>query len=177
MEKRAAKVNISAAGGTAGKNSKTYKVSLPSAWMAALGVSANDRDVELSLDGDRIILSRPRNSSRFRAEAGAEGHDVKTYIFHDGDKVCTRIIADFTDKTVCADNYIDDPIKTAFGKNTMPTWEDFMSFLEERCIPQERAGIREYLETIGLDEYDPVQIVKKTRGRMAEDAQWLEVIE
>ena len=51
------------------------------------------------------------------------------------------------------------------------------SFLEERCIPRQRAGLREYLETLGLSEYDPIAIIQKTKGRMAEDAQWLEVQE
>jgi hypothetical protein len=49
--------------------------------------------------------------------------------------------------------------------------------LEERCIPRQRAGLREYLEAHGLDEYDPLAIIKKTKGRMAEDDQWMEVNE
>lgn len=47
--------------------------------------------------------------------------------------------------------------------------------LEERCIPRERAGIREYLETIGIEEYDPIEIIYRTAGRMAEDQQWLKI--
>lgn len=67
-------------------------------------------------------------------------------------------------------------MKTAFGANELPTWEDFELFLEERCVPRERAGLREYLEALGLEEYDPLDIVRKTQGRMAEDDQWLEVL-
>ena len=52
-----------------------------------------------------------------------------------------------------------------------------MDFLEERCIPKERDGIREYLEAIGLNEYDPLEIIKKTKGKMAEDDQWIETEE
>ena len=63
-------------------------------------------------------------------------------------------------------------IKTAFGNNLLPNWEDFQRFLEVRCIPQRRAGLQEYLETLGLDEYDPLAIIKKTSGRMAKDQQW-----
>ena len=51
------------------------------------------------------------------------------------------------------------------------------AFLEERCVPRQREGIREYLETLGLDEYDPWEIIKRTQGRMAEDQQWIEVVE
>ena len=67
--------------------------------------------------------------------------------------------------------------KTAFGNNKLPTWEDFMNFLEERCIPKERSGIREYLEAIGVAEYNPLEIIKKTKGKMAEDKQWIEIEE
>ena len=52
-----------------------------------------------------------------------------------------------------------------------------MAFLEERCIPRQRDGIREYLGVLGLDEYDPWEIIKRTKGRMAEDQQWIEVVE
>ena len=31
------------------------------------------------------------------------------------------------------------------------------------------------LETIGVEEYDPVEIIKKTEGRMAEDEQWIRI--
>ena len=52
---------------------------------------------------------------------------------------------------------------------------DLADFLAERCIPRQRAGLREYLEALGLDEYDPFAIIEKTGGRMAEDQQWLTI--
>ena len=79
-------------------------------------------------------------------------------------------------RTSRQENYVADPVKTAFGNNPHPTWADFQAFLEERCIPRQRAGLREYLEAIGVAEYDPLQIIQKTKGRMAEDQQWLEVL-
>ena len=75
-----------------------------------------------------------------------------------------------------AKNHVVDPVKTAFGNNPRPSWADFQAFLEERCVPRQRAGLREYLEAIGVAEYDPLQIIQKTKGRMAEDQQWLEVL-
>ena len=62
-----------------------------------------------------------------------------------------------------------------FGNNFNPLWTDFEDFLRERCISKDRSGIREYLEAIGLDEYNPFEIIKKTKGRMAEDNQWIRV--
>ena len=35
----------------------------------------------------------------------------------------------------------------------------------------------ELLEALGLEEYDPLAIIQKTKGRMAEDDQWMEVRE
>ena len=41
-----------------------------------------------------------------------------------------------------AENYTEQAVKTAFGKNSNPSWEDLELFLEERCIPRQRAGLR-----------------------------------
>ena len=65
----------------------------------------------------------------------------------------------------------------AFGANKHPAWHTYQFFLEERCISKKRAGLSEYLDTIGVDEYEPLEIIKKTKGRMAEDHQWIEVSE
>ena len=175
MEKRKAKVNISAAGGTAGKGAKTCKVTLPTAWVDMLGISGENREIELSFDGIKITLSRFLSGAEFAAQKRALGHEVRLLRFYEADKLCTAIYADFTDETLIAENYIDDPVKTAFGNNTLPDWADLQAFLQERCIPKERAGLREYLETLSLVEYDPLEIIQKTGGRMAEDKQWLEM--
>ena len=47
--------------------------------------------------------------------------------------------------------------------------------IRDSCIPRSRAGLREYLEAIGVEEYDPLAIIRKTEGRMAEDQQWIRV--
>lgn len=177
MEKRTAKVSIGAAGGTAGKSAKTYKLTLPSTWIAAMGITEDDREVELSFDGEKIAVERPPDIREFARRSIGKGHELKSFFYYNGRKLCTKLCADFTDKTVYAENCTDDPVKTAFGRNTLPTWDDFLAFLEERCVPKERAGIREYLEALGLDEYDPSEIIRRTQGRMAEDDQWIEVLD
>lgn len=97
--------------------------------------------------------------------------------FYNNDKICSIIYADYACKKVKVENFEAPAIKLAFGINTSPTWEDYQAFLEERCIPRERAGLREYLEAIGLYEYEPIEIIKKTKGRMAEDNQWISLEE
>ena len=167
MEKRTAKVNISAAGGTAAKESRTCKVTLPTTWLEAMGISESQRELELSFDGSgspfparmpsltRDTTSAPSASTM---ASGSAPLSVRT-----------------SRQEPCPRKSCGRPGETAFGNNPHPTWADFQAFLEERCIPRQRAGLREYLEAIGVAEYDPLQIIQKTKGRMAEDQQWLEV--
>ena len=171
MERRIAKLIVGKAGGTAGKDSKTYKVSLPSKWVTELGLT--ESKMEISFDGEKIIISPHLSMDKFLEKKKSLGHKLMKFEFYDGEILCTRIIADFTDETLSVENKTDFIVKTAFGKNEAPTWEDFQSFLEERCLPRSRSGIREYLETIGVEEYNPLEIIKKTDGKMAEDNQWI----
>jgi len=46
-------------------------------------------------------------------------------------------------------------------------------FLESRCMDRNRDCLDEYLDWLGLDEYNPYKIVKKTHGVMWEDFFWL----
>ena len=175
MDKRKAKLNISSAGGTAAKGSKTCKITLPNTWVDALGITPEQRDLELTFDGKQIILSRRFTCEELAARKTEQGHDVRLFRFFDGDEICTTINANFTNETLTVRNHVNDPVKTAFGNSESPSWEAFQDFLEDRCIPRQRAGLREYLEAIGVGGYDPLEIIKKTAGRMAEDNQWLEM--
>lgn len=42
---------------------------------------------------------------------------------------------------------------------------------------RQRDGLRYYLQELGLDHYEPLAIVRKTQGRMAEDNCWLDIVE
>lgn len=175
MEQRNAKVNISSAGGTASNGSRTYKVTLPTKWLKEMGVTEGQRELHLEFDGTKIVLSRPLSGNAFAQQRQKLGHEVKILRFYDEETLCSSIYADFTEHTLTVENQDVPLLKTAFGNNPFPTWKDLMDFLEERCIPQQRAGLREYLETLGLAEYDPMAIIEKTGGRMAEDRQWLSI--
>lgn len=175
MERRLGKIIIHASGGTAAKGANTYKLTLPSAWVKKMGINELDRDVELSFDGSTITIAKRLTMDAFISVKREQGHSLLKLSYYDGDVLCTTIIVDKSEHTLCVENYIDRIIKTAFGNNLIPTWEDLQRFLEERCIPRARAGLREYLETIGVEEYDPLEIIKKTEGRMAEDNQWIRI--
>lgn len=91
------------------------------------------------------------------------------------EKLCTVIDVNFKERKIYIINKTDNILHRAFGVVTEPTWEDFEYFLEERCFPRSRAHCKDILRDLGLDCYDPLQIIEKTQGRMAEDHQWIEI--
>ena len=175
MEHRTARINISSAGGTAGKGSKTCKVTLPTAWLESMDINSEQRELDLAFDGTKITLSRRLSGAEFAKKQREYGHEMRILRFYDGNTLCSTIYADFSEQTVIVENQVVSHTKTAFGNNMLPDWKDFQNFLAERCIPRLRAGLREYLEALGLVEYDPLAIIEKTGGRMAEDQQWLSI--
>ena len=93
---------------------------------------------------------------------------------HDGD-LKTRIDADFANRTVSIENFTDSILDRAFGVKESPKWGDFEELLSDRCVPADLDDIDLYLEQIGLDSYDTLDIVSKTQGRMSEDRFSLEI--
>ena len=51
-------VMIAKAGGTAGKNSKLYRLSLPAGMVKELGVTEEDRAVILSCEDGKIVIEK-----------------------------------------------------------------------------------------------------------------------
>lgn len=91
------------------------------------------------------------------------------------DQVCSVIDVDFKNQKVYVENKTDKVLLRAFGVNTHPAWEDFQYFLESRCFPKTRCEAKEILKANGMDFYDPLLIIEKTEGRMAEDHQWIRI--
>lgn len=178
MEKRIGNIIIQAPGGTASKTASTYKISLPSAWIKEMGISDDEREVELTFDSNCIKISKRLSLDDYIETRRNDGHKLYIFDYYNDQTLCTKIAADYTDCTLCFENHVSNFLHTAFGNNLSPTWNDLQTFLEERCIPRSRAGLREYLEEINVDKYEPLDIIQKTKGRMAEDEQWihLEVI-
>lgn len=177
METQICNLMISTSGGTAGGSANNYKISLPSTWVKELGLDAENRQMELSFDGTSITITKKLSFSEFLEVSHRAGHKILLLSCYSGDTLCARIAADETEKTVCVENLATDYLKLPFGNNPSPSWADYQHFLEDRCIPKTRAGLQEYLETIGVDSYEPLEIIRKTQGRMAEDDLWLTVEE
>lgn len=97
-------------------------------------------------------------------------------IFMNREEECTLIDVDFLHKKVYIRNKTDDILHRAFGVLEQPMWSDFEDFLESRCFPATRANLKLVLRDLGLSYYDPLQIIEKTGGKMAEDYQWLRIL-
>lgn len=97
--------------------------------------------------------------------------------FMNRDELCTVIYVDYKTKEIRIENKIDNPLHCAFGINEEPTWEDWEEFLEERCFPKTRDKLKLVLKDVGVPFFDPLLIISKTKGRMAEDFQWLDIVE
>lgn len=96
------------------------------------------------------------------------------YMFKD--EICTEIDIDFKNEKIYIQNKTKDIIHQAFGVIKNPSWEDFEYFLEQRCFPKSRANIKEILKNLDVPYYDPLLIIEKTQGRMAEDYQWIDIV-
>ena len=171
IEQRKAKILINKAGGTAGADAKNYRVALPSAWINELGIDEDSREVVLQFDGESITIRRAVSGgySDFVDTARRHGHELLVLHFYDGNALCTKICADRTMRTLAIENHTADVLRTAFGVNQNPTWDDLQELLESRCVPRQRDGLRYYLAELGLEKYEPLEIIRRTEGRMAED--------
>lgn len=106
-----------------------------------------------------------------------ERKTVTRVLWKKGDDILTVIDPDYIHSKVSIKNYTDNINLRAFGLNKNPTIEDLESFLESRCIPRTRDGIKSYLKSIDVPYYDPYLIIKKTGGRSVEDNFYLEIID
>ena len=95
--------------------------------------------------------------------------------FMNRDELCTVILVDFLHEKILIKNETDELLYRAFGVKEKPAWEDFLYLLEDRCVPRTRFGMKEILKDYGLDFYDPLAIIEKTGGHMAEDHQWMKL--
>lgn len=95
------------------------------------------------------------------------------YMFRD--EVCTIIDVDESARRLTIYNYTHSPLKRAFGKKEKPTFDEYEQFLESRCFPRTRDKMKLILKDLGLPFYDPLMIIEKTKGRMAEDDFWIKI--
>ncbi len=88
---------------------------------------------------------------------------------------CTIIDVDFLNEKIKIQNRTDDILHRAFGVIENPTWEQFNEFLKDRCFPETRGNLKTVLNDLGIDSYDPLQIIEKTKGKTADDNMWIKI--
>lgn len=131
------------------------------------------QDIALHYKTSRQTISKYLSSSkRFTTDRFVTMRMKFMYV----DTLCTTIDVDFMHKQIYITNYTNDIIHRAFGVVKHPSWDDFELFLESRCVPKSRSNIKSILRDLGVSSYDPLQIIEKTKGKMAEDNQWIEII-
>ena len=69
------------------------------------------------------------------------------------------------------DRHILHPVKQIFYADKITRFE-FGGILADRCWDKNRPDIKELLSLIGLDEYNPYEICKRTHGKMYQDSIW-----
>ena len=132
--------------------------------MIASGVTVNEVAEEFRTS--RQVIGKYLNTKP------AEGYTLRmTYMYNQ--HPCTIIDVDFLNERVMIQNKTTDMLHRAFGVNEEPTWNDFEVFLQDRCFPATRGNVKDILKDLRLTDYDPLQIVEKTKGRTAEDDMWL----
>ena len=103
---------------------------------------------------------------------------VSRILYYKGDKLISTILLDDEKHTVSVENASGVPnVILPFGVRLNPTWEDLDEFLQERCIPRTRANIKEFLDCVGVDWYDPLEICRRTEGRLCNDDCWMKIEE
>ena len=112
-----------------------------------------------------------------RAQEFSDDPDIMLRLnYMNRNELCTTIDVDIKHEKIKIKNYTDKIPLRAFGVVENPTWEDFQWFLKDRCFPETRAHLKWVLSDVGVPFYDPLMIIEKTKGKMAEDQQWIEVI-
>lgn len=110
-----------------------------------------------------------------RLEEPESGYPLRL-IYKKGGMICSIIDVDEIKRLVKVKNYRYDMTELPFGNRKDPTFEEYEEFLESRCFPRTRKWVDLELKKLGLPFYDPLMIIERTEGRMAEDDFSIEVI-
>lgn len=78
-------------------------------------------------------------------------------------------------RQVAVYNFTAKPMFQAFGRAGQPDFAQYEEFLESRCFPRSRDKLKLKLKELDLPFYDPLMIIEKTEGRMAEDDFWIRI--
>lgn len=90
------------------------------------------------------------------------------------DRVIAKVKLHYMNQTV--EVWQDDTVEPVFlpfpGKSKVLV-SDVLDYFESRCVPRTRHHIDKILQSMGLQEYVPTDIVKKTHGVLYDDYVWI----
>ena len=72
---------------------------------------------------------------------------------------------------VLIERYDLNPVKQIFYADKISRFT-FGEILKNRCFDEHRPDIKRLLDILGLDEFNPYKICKKTHGKMVQDKTW-----
>lgn len=124
---------------------------------------------ETSITGPVVLLMQLLTQDYLAKVAIPEKQFPLRLWYMNNDMVCTLIDVDEGKKTIAIKNYTELVQFRAFGANEAPTFEDYEEFLRSRSFPESRDQLKLVLKNLNLPFYDPLMIIEKTEGRMAED--------
>ena len=58
MQKKIAKIIFNRSGGTAGSGGITNRITIPTTWVKEMGITEERREVNISFDGEKIIIEK-----------------------------------------------------------------------------------------------------------------------
>ncbi|MFF2092707.1 hypothetical protein [Paenibacillus sp. NPDC058174] len=90
------------------------------------------------------------------------------------DQVIAKVKLDYSNQNV--EVWQDDKVSPVFlpfpGKKKVLV-SDVLDYFESRCLPRTRHHIDKVLQSLGLSDYVPADIVKKTHGVLYDDYVWI----
>lgn len=89
-----------------------------------------------------------------------------------GSELCTRVHVDYNKGTVEVENFTDDLVNQAFGKQKVSI-ESIDEFFRDRVIPETRVDIKEVLEELGMTVFDAEAIARISNGTLTCDNNWI----
>lgn len=120
----------------------------------------------------RIFNEYPEYIEKYRIPK--KEYPLRLY-YMENSNINTIIDVDITRHKVKIKNFTNNLLDRAFGPKEEVTYEEYEEFLESRCFPRTRDKMKIQLEMIGIPFYDPMLIIEKTKGRMAEDNYYIEI--
>ena len=98
-------------------------------------------------------------------------NNIWSFTIMSQDDEVAHVIANFETSDISYKEYIIHPAFKQLPDN--PDIHDLYNWLEDRCFPRNRDNMEKHLTNLGLTSYNPLKIVKKTRGIMWEDYIWI----